>query len=775
MEPIERSPSSWRLPDTAAFHAWVTREFSYSRDDAKQLMVQQRFVRDFLQRASPYRGLLLYHGLGSGKTCTAIAASASDHIGRGKLFVMLPASLRSNYVKELRKCGGRRVRETQSWMKIGSDWVPADGDNGTPFDRLPAPDRQDVRRQLNERIDKEVKFVNYNGLNTKRVNELCHQPSGSNPFDDAVVVVDEVHNFVSSVSNGGLLARVYDRLMEASRCKILLLSGTPLVNEPHELALLVNLAGGFLTTHEFTLRGGLDARTSSQLNACPAVHTFRDTVGRTGHPVVEIRLVPDGFLRTEGQMVKMADGGTDGIKMVREILSFGPGIIGNARRRQTTLLPADPEVFRRLFVTDDFDIANADILARRMSGTVSFFKGHDKSLYPRLRSMLLVRTVMSARQFSEYTIQRTIEVKREEKARIMAGMRKRAVGKSAAVDGVAGYRPLSRAVCNFAFPDDVPRPQRKGGRGGEAVDGDEDANDSYERALDEAAQKLRANSAALTVGAGLTELSPKFNAIVEHLMLGNTTRTAIRADDADAPVDAPRPSTRRRLKGELHGTAIVYSERRRAEGINLLAAALDVNGFCEFALVRNVDGELEVAPSVAPDKPRYILYNNDDPAVAACMLSVFNNQMDDVPETVLRGIRRLNLNTNLRGEIVRALLITKSGAEGITTRNVREVHVVEPFWHANRIEQVVGRARRAYSHDDLPPADRTVDVFIYMATFDAEQAKVHKKDDVRRVRPQCVAAQTQGAPAAVPPDEVSIRRLRPVRRRRGRIVHHASA
>ena len=37
------------------------------------LMTHQNIVRDYLNLYTPYRGLLLYHGLGSGKTCTSIA------------------------------------------------------------------------------------------------------------------------------------------------------------------------------------------------------------------------------------------------------------------------------------------------------------------------------------------------------------------------------------------------------------------------------------------------------------------------------------------------------------------------------------------------------------------------------------------------------------------------------------------------------------------------------------------------------------------------------
>jgi hypothetical protein len=156
-------------------------------------------------------------------------------------------------------------------------------------------------------------------------------------------------------------------------------------------------------------------------------------------------------------------------------------------------------------------------------------------------------------------------------------------------------------------------------------------------------------------------------------------------------------------------------------------------------------------------RPRYIMYSNDDPEEAADLLRVFNDQTSDLSSEQLRkSLEALEPSSssssssyssprsrdkaksknrtsskglsNLRGQLAAALLITRSGAEGISTKNVRQVHVIEPFWHANRVDQVIGRARRAHSHDALPPADRTVDVFIYLATFSKEQAKAHGKD-----------------------------------------------
>jgi len=76
---------------------------------------------------------------------------------------------------------------------------------------------------------------------------------------------------------------------------------------------------------------------------------------------------------------------------------------------------------------------------------------------------------------------------------------------------------------------------------------------------------------------------------------------------------------------------------------------------------------------------------------------------------------------NNYGGIIKVFMITSSGAEGITLKNVRFVHITEPYWHPVRMEQVIGRARRICSHDSLDVEDRTVKVFLYLMHFTADQ------------------------------------------------------
>jgi len=76
---------------------------------------------------------------------------------------------------------------------------------------------------------------------------------------------------------------------------------------------------------------------------------------------------------------------------------------------------------------------------------------------------------------------------------------------------------------------------------------------------------------------------------------------------------------------------------------------------------------------------------------------------------------------NMHGEIIKVIMITASGAEGISLKNVRNVHITEPYWHPVRMEQVIGRARRICSHQDLPKELRSVDVYLYLMVFTEKQ------------------------------------------------------
>ena len=87
------------------------------------LMTHQQIVRDYINMFTPYRGLLLYHGLGAGKTCASIGIAEGLKTTQ-PIIIMTPASLRQNYISELTVCGDPLYRLNQFW-----EFIPTGGDS----------------------------------------------------------------------------------------------------------------------------------------------------------------------------------------------------------------------------------------------------------------------------------------------------------------------------------------------------------------------------------------------------------------------------------------------------------------------------------------------------------------------------------------------------------------------------------------------------------------------------------------------------------------------
>ena len=100
--------------------------------------------------------------------------------------------------------------------------------------------------------------------------------------------------------------------------------------------------------------------------------------------------------------------------------------------------------------------------------------------------------------------------------------------------------------------------------------------------------------------------------------------------------------------------------------------------------------------------------------------NIYNSDWKTLPTGLVTQLKKIS-NNNLKGEIVKILMITAAGSEGINLRNTRYVHLMEPYWNPVRLEQVIGRARRICSHKDLPPKLQTVEVYLYVMIFTAEQ------------------------------------------------------
>ena len=78
-----------------------------------------------------------------------------------------------------------------------------------------------------------------------------------------------------------------------------------------------------------------------------------------------------------------------------------------------------------------------------------------------------------------------------------------------------------------------------------------------------------------------------------------------------------------------------------------------------------------------------------------------------------QAIKLENEPDNKYGKLIKIMMFSPAGSEGISLENIRQVHIMEPYWHEVRITQMIGRAIRQCSHKNLPMNERTVDIFRY--------------------------------------------------------------
>ena len=101
-----------------AYIDWVNNTFypMVIKDRDDKLKIYQNFVKKYLTLDTPYRGLLVYHGLGTGKTATAIS-SAEGFSNQMNITTLLPASLETEFINEIRKWGNNFFKiDMNNWI-----------------------------------------------------------------------------------------------------------------------------------------------------------------------------------------------------------------------------------------------------------------------------------------------------------------------------------------------------------------------------------------------------------------------------------------------------------------------------------------------------------------------------------------------------------------------------------------------------------------------------------------------------------------------------------
>jgi len=646
-------PDYWIAQNMKKFPDWINSVFLDYRVSEKvknkaEFTTYQKFIRDYLQASSPYRGLLLYHGLGSGKTCSSIIIAESME---KNVIVLSPATLRSNYVTALKEdpiCG-----------------VPAYKNN----------------KNL---IDEKYTFISYNAPNT------IEQLDKISSLDNHTIVIDEVHNLISMiVSQSKKGPEIYRRLMEAKNVKIVALSGTPIINYPFEIAILANILRGYIEVSSFYLKTAKTLEVNilrgriSELDGVDYVDANQRNIGVYFHK-------------------PSYEAGFD--SMVKRVLDTGAKIGGKLEYIGTTrysLFPDNEDEFREYFIEETSEgevLKNMSLLKRRLLGLISYYRGGKAQFYPTVNPVIFEEIPMSNYQFSEYSRVRDVERDKEKAGAVqkMLGKVTSSKSKNGAMKKVSSlFKVFSRQYSNFVFPENIERPFVR-----------KFIQDAERKKLE---KKSKKNSSALAELEDLEKENKRMNdgnlTIKDKEQIERALKALASDKDKYLKTDLKKysPKMAKMLENIMvsPGLVLVYSSFRSLEGIGIFELVLQANGWERF----DVDN-----PNKKSDKPKYGIYSGVE---------------DDDEKEKLISIFRSKENKN--GEKVKLLMISGAGAEGLDLKNIRQIHIMDPYWHEVRISQVIGRGNRFMSHIDLPEKDRTIDVYRYISKLSGEQVKNYEE------------------------------------------------
>jgi len=586
---------------------------------ADKLTVYQQFIGEYLNYRSPFKDILVYHGVGAGKTVSAINVYniLYNYTPKWNVFMLIPAAL-----------------EDDPWMKDLKKWLA---------------------KEDNENRMKNLIFIHYDSPFADR--DFLEKVKKADSSKQSLFIVDEAHRFINNVYNnvsskkGKRAQVVYDYIQQEKKdnpnTRVMLLSATPAVNNPFEFALIFNL-----------LRPG----------------TF----------------------------------------------------------------PTSEAIFEQLYIsTTNYQALNENtknMFQRRILGLVSYYLGATPDKFPQ-KTVHYKNVMMESYQEEVYNHFEAIE---EEREKLNRKMSRGKVG-----DQPSTYNAYTRQAANFVFPhinysingEGRPRPGKFRIKEDDAILIDEGKEADKIKQL-----KLNDKEAAAYDNA-IKSYVNGFNNLLKDIHNKDKDAKHTLQDDVKIWKEKYNSSFSKFLEEEKKkstlfdmlytcspkfvtcifnifkskGPVLVYSNYVEMEGLQLFKIYLSFFNFIDF----HKDSEIKY-PNLSVkgkyDGFRHIEYHGSiDRPVREQNKKIFN----DIE--------------NVYGRVVKIIMLSPAGAEGITLKNTRQVHILEPFWNEARIEQIMGRAVRFCVHKDLPLDERKVDVFRYkMVRKSGKETADEKMENISR-------------------------------------------
>lgn len=627
---------------------------SDSQNDTFLLTSMQNILKNYISPKTPYNGVLVYHGTGVGKTCTSITiAEQFKYILEAKdkrILVVLSPSLRKNFIKQLFDI--HRVLFTYRGNMI------VDYKNNQCTDYLKEIDvygltPEEIHKKIKKLIHKYYQFFGYTELSNYIDRLITYSTKGildpviknekragilKKYFSDRVIIMDEIHS-IRSIDNVIDTNLIVEMIQSAVNNKLILLTATPIYNDPKEIIFLLNL---------------LLANDKREL------------------------LTPDMLFNKENNLTR--EGKSRLIEYSRGYISYLKG--SNPYYFPIKLYPDDNHIMKKKdFPTYDIKghkIAKQDVLKSFRLVNCFMDEGYqytyyklglermsDKRMNDIDSDIIIKRTDVQLNQNS-YSLSNNNQSSRSSQSNNNSSQSNNNSNQNENDIKLKNIK-MNIQVSNIVFPSDNASSTYYGRKGflkyfemsanGKSFKIRKNMMDIYGNILDE---KI------------LHRYSTKMAQLLEYIK-------------------------------NARGIVYIYSDYIWS-GVLPLALILEYNGYVKYGDTQLLEGE---------KLPQRTIHKGST-SIAKYILLSGNSQISPHNDNEIDICTRDN---NREGETVKIILGSPLAGEGIDLKRIREVHILDPWYHDKKLEQIIGRAVRYKSHHNLPEKYRNVTIYQYVANL----------------------------------------------------------
>ena len=607
-----------------------------------ELLPHQLFVRNFLSFQTPYNSLLLYHGLGTGKTCSAITVSEEmrtylKQLGIAqRIIVVASPNVQQNF--KLQLFDERKLKLVDGLWNLractGNKYLK----EINPMN-MKGLTKEKVIKQINSIIQNSylflgyIEFANYIVKKSdsdeddpkKRKAEMIRKLKKH--FSNRLVIIDEVHNIrISDDKQDKRVAQELFKLVKyVDNLRLLFLSATPMYNSYKEIVWLLNV---------MNLN---DQRSTIEIN---------DVFDKTGNLLIN----PDGTNAGEELLRRKSTG----------YVSFVRG--------------ENPYTFPYRIFPSLFSIGNT---FKQLTYPTKQLNG--KSIVQPLEHLDVYVNVCGAFQEKGYNY--ILSVIKEKAGKTKAGL------PSFENMDSFGYTVLQKPLqaLNIVYPNkmlDVAKPiiDTKILLGSEGLKRTMKYTETTNPPTRKNFEYRNKDFGDFFAPDKIGQYSSKIKSITDNILNSD-------------------------------GIVLIYSQFIDGGAVPM-ALALESLGFTRFGT--KTSNLFKTPPHKSIDAKTFLTKDEmENPAdFTPATYTMITGEKALSPDKVF-DLKNLTDEDNKNGEKIKIVIISMTGSEGIDFKNLRQVHILEPWYNLSLIEQIIGRAVRTCSHKQLPFKDRNVEIFLY--------------------------------------------------------------